>query len=336
MQTKGQYKLPFELLNNDRRQNYTQKHRIVRHLILKIPSHSLALVIALFALTPPLHALAGSEFELELAAGYAWDDNVGLDELERATGESDEVTTLEVQGSALFRYRDRASLRVSAGLVDDSYQKFSQVDRRTESLGINLEAQLGKATVGVNWFDVSADLDDEQFLNYERVSPYVSGFLSKQWFLRGEYVYGEKEIARRPGREANSHSVAFDSYYFLQGLKRYAVLGYAFRVDNARANRYDYDSHAIKARYVHRGNFVGFPLELELEGKYEDRQYKSPDPMISEERQDTRWRFSAELRLSFVEYVSWAVMIKNSDYDSNLPTASYSDLVVGTEIRLSF
>ena len=336
MQTKGQYKLPFELLNNDRRQNYTQKHRIVRHLILKIPSHSLALVIALFALTPPLHALAGSEFDLELAAGYAWDDNVGLDELERATGESDEVTTLEVQGSALFRYRDRASLRVSAGLVDDSYQKFSQVDRRTESLGINLEAQLGKATVGVNWFDVSADLDDEQFLTYERVSPYVSGFLSKQWFLRGEYVYGEKEIARRPGREANSHSVAFDSYYFLQGLKRYAVLGYAFRVDNARANRYDYDSHAIKARYVHRGNFVGFPLELELEGKYEDRQYKSPDPMISEERQDTRWRFSAELRLSFVEYVSWAVLIKNSDYDSNLPTASYSDLVVGTEIRLSF
>ena len=273
---------------------------------------------------------------MELAAGYAWDDNVGLDELERATGESDEVTTLDIQGSALFRYQDKASLRVSAGLFDDSYQKFSQVDRRTESLGINLEAQLGKATVGVNWFDVSADLDDEQFLTYERISPYVSGFLSKRWFVRGEYVYGEKEIARRPGREANSHTVAFDSYYFLQGLKRYAVLGYAFRADNARANRYDYDSHAIKARYVHRGNFGGFPLELELEGKYEDRQYKSPDPMISTERQDTRWRFSAELRLSFVEYVSWAVMIKNSDYDSTLPTASYSDLVVGTEIRLSF
>jgi len=69
------------------------------------------------------------QFDLELAAGYAWDDNVGLDELERATGESDEVTSLEIQGSALFRYRDHASLRISAGLVDDSYQKFSQVDR---------------------------------------------------------------------------------------------------------------------------------------------------------------------------------------------------------------
>ena len=278
----------------------------------------------------------GADFDLELAAGYAWDDNVGLDELERATGESDEVTTLEIQGSALFSYQDRASLRVLAGLVDDSYQEFSQVDRRTESLGVNLEAQLGKATVGVNWFDVSADLDAEEFLTYERLSPYLAGFLSKQWFLRGEYVYGEKTIARRPGREADSHSVSLDSYYFIQGLKRYAVLGYTFRVDNARANRYDYEAHAIEARYVHRKNLGRLPLELEIEGKYEDRNYKAPDPMIGTEREDTRWRFSAELRLSFNDYASWAVMIKNSDYDSNLPTASYSDLVVGTEIRLSF
>ena len=283
-----------------------------------------------------LHLSAGTEFGLELAAGYAWDDNLGLDEVERATGESDEVTTLEAQGSALFSYKDRASMRISAGLVDDSYRKFSQVDRRTESVGVNLETQLGKVTAGINWFDVSADLDDKQFLKYERLSPYLSGFVSKQWFLRGEYVYGEKEIARRPGREANSHSVSIDSYYFLQGLKRYAVFGYTFRVDNARANRYDYDSHALKLRYVHRGTLRGLPLELELEGKFEDRQYKAPDPIIQTEREDSRWRFSAELRFAFTDFASVAIHLKNSDYDSNLPTASYSDLVVGTEIRLSF
>ncbi len=285
-------------------------------------------------MSPP--ASAGTEFGLELAAGYAWDDNVGLDELERATGESDEVTSLEIQGSAEFSFDDRASVRISAGLVDDSYRQFSQVDRRTESLGINLETMLGKATVGINWFDVSADLDDEAFLTYERLSPYVAGFLSKQWFIRGEYVYGEKTIARRPGREADSHSVSIDSYYFIQGLKRYAVLGYTFRADNARANRYDYDSHALKLRYVHRESLANLPLELELEGKFEDRRYKSPDPFIQTEREDTRLRLSAELRLLITEYASISVHVKNSDYDSNLPTASYSDLVVGTELRLSF
>ena len=284
----------------------------------------------------PQLASAETKLDVELAAGYAWDDNVGLDELERATGESDEVTSLEIQGSAEFSFDDRASVRISAGLVDDSYRQFSQVDRRTESLGINLETQLGKATVGVNWFDVSADLDDEAFLTYERISPYVAGFLSKQWFLRGEYVYGEKTIARRPGREADSHSVSIDSYYFIQGLKRYAVLGYTFRVDNARANRYDYDSHALKLRYVHRETLANLPLELELEGKFEDRRYKSPDPFIQTEREDTRLRLSAELRLLITEYASVSVHVKNSDYDSNLPTASYSDLVVGTELRLSF
>ena len=284
----------------------------------------------------PQLASAETKLDVELAAGYAWDDNVGLDELERATGESDEVTSLEIQGSAEFSFDDRASVRISAGLVDDSYRQFSQVDRRTESLGINLETLWGKATVGINWFDVSADLDDEAFLTYERLSPYVAGFLSKQWFVRGEYVYGEKTIARRPGREADSHSVSIDSYYFIQGLKRYAVLGYTFRVDNARANRYDYDSHALKLRYVHRESLANLPLELELEGKFEDRQYKSPDPFIQTEREDTRLRLSAELRFLITEYASVSVHVKNSDYDSNLPTASYSDLVVGTELRLSF
>ena len=277
-----------------------------------------------------------AEFDLELSAGYAWDDNVGLDELERATGESDEVTTLEAQASALFTHDSMGSLRLSAGLVDDSYQKFSQVDRRTESYGVNLETQIGPATVGFNWFDVSADLDGEQFLKYERWSPYLAGFLNKQWFLRGEYVYGEKEIENRPARTADSHSLTLDSYYFIRGLKRYAVLGYTFRVDNARANRYDYDSHAIKMRYVHRENLGSLPLELELEGKLEDRHYKSPDPMIGTEREDTRFRFSAEARLFLAQYASVALTLRNADYDSNLPTASYSDLVIGSEFRLSF
>ena len=69
-----------------------------------------------------------------------------------------------------------------AGLVDDSYAKFSVVDRRTESWGLNLESQLGETTLGINWFDVSADLDEQQFLAYRRLSPYVARFISKQWF----------------------------------------------------------------------------------------------------------------------------------------------------------
>ena len=136
--------------------------------------------MALTALLLCAHHAASAEFDLELTAGYAWDDNVGLDELERATGESDEVTSLEAQASASFTYQGKTSLRLSAGLVDDAYQEFSQVDRQTESYGINLETQIADTTIGINWFDVSADLDGEPFLTYERLSPYIAGFLSKQ------------------------------------------------------------------------------------------------------------------------------------------------------------
>ena len=303
--------------------------------LLKTRVHIISLIAFLIGFIP-MQCAAGVEFSLDLAAAYSWDDNVGLDELERATGESDEVTTLEAQGSALITIFDRTTLRLSAGLVDDAYSTFSVVDRRTESWGLNLESQLGDTTVGFNWFDVSADLNKQQFLTYRRISPYAARFLSKQWFLRGEYVYGEKEIERRPGRGADSHSVSLDSYYFIRGLKRYALLGYTYRIDDAEANRYDYESHAIKARYIHRVAFGALPMEFELETKIEDRQYKSPDPIIGTEREDTRVRFSAEMRLIITDFASVALHLKNSDYDSNLETATYNDLVVGTEFRLSF
>ena len=80
--------------------------------------------MALIALLPCTQQAISAEFDLELAAGYAWDDNVGLDELERATGESDEVTSLEAQASASFTYQDKTSLRLSAVIVDDAYQEF--------------------------------------------------------------------------------------------------------------------------------------------------------------------------------------------------------------------
>jgi len=82
----------------------------------------------------PVRSVAGVEFALDLAASYSWDDNVGLDELERATGESDEVTTLEAHGSALISLFDHTTLRVSAGIVDDAYATFSLVDRRETAL----------------------------------------------------------------------------------------------------------------------------------------------------------------------------------------------------------
>ena len=67
------------------------------------PSNALLKIAACAVCLCQIAEGQAQQFDLELAAGYAWDDNVGLDELERATGESDEVTTLEIQGSALFR-----------------------------------------------------------------------------------------------------------------------------------------------------------------------------------------------------------------------------------------
>ena len=274
--------------------------------------------------------------DIELAAGYSWDNNVGLDELERATGASDELKTLQAQASGSLQFAKDTSLRLTAGVIDDSYLIFKKADRTTKTLGLNLETELDIVNVGINWFSADSKLDGKQFLTYERFSPYISGFLSKRWFLRGEYVYGEKEIESRPGRDADIHSAAADSYVFIQGLKRYLVLGYAYRVDNSRANRYDYESHSIKIRYQQITKIRELPVKFELEAKLEDRKYKESDPFIKKTRKDTRARLTAQLTLSLTDRLSIALLAKNADYHSNLPTASYSDLIVGTELRFTY
>ncbi len=273
---------------------------------------------------------------MELSAGYAWNDNVGLDELERATGESDKILTLQAQVAGSLDISERTSVRFTAGITDQKYSVFTKVDRGTKTLGVNLESELDKATIGINWFSADAKLDGKQFLTYERLSPYMSGFLSKRWFLRGEYIYGEKQLVSRPGRSSSIHSVAADNYFFIQGLKRYLVLGYAYRLDNSRADRYEYESHAIKARYLQLTKISDLPIELQLEVKLEDRHYQGTEPFIQKRRKDLRTRFSAELTFTLSKMLSVAMLIKNADYNSNLSTASYSDLMIGTEFRIKF
>ena len=69
------------------------------------------LVAALAAACLPQLASAETKLDVEQPPAGV-DDNVGLDELERATGESDEVI-MEIQGFAEFSFDHRASVRIS-------------------------------------------------------------------------------------------------------------------------------------------------------------------------------------------------------------------------------
>jgi Surface lipoprotein assembly modifier len=296
--------------------------------------HHLLFLVIVTACLPQAHAASGEsgpQFSAEVGAGLEYDDNIAVEEVDRASNESDYALTLNAGVGAQQDFGDYTEIGLTYDYNQSIYSEFSQVDRQTHILGTSLNFDLTKLDTGVSLFYINSRLDGEAFLELYRASPSISGFLSKKWFARGAYVYSDKRIENRSTRDATSHAGEADLYFFRRGLRSYFNLGYRFKDEDANASRYDYQSHSLKLRYIHRMEVFSKLAKLELAWRYEDRDYSSITPSIAEKRADkrNRWRLDFELPIlsggSVVQFY-----YGYSDYDSNLPQSDYTQTITGT------
>ena len=272
----------------------------------------------------------------EISLGYEYDSNVSVDELDRSASVGDGGVLFAADISLDHDLTDKTSASASYGYSRIDYQDFEFLNRETHMLGGNISSKWDKVTAGINYFYINARLDGNDFLTYHRASPSLSGFVSKRWFLRGAYVFGDKTIAKRPGRDAQNHGAELDGYYFWRGLRRYINLGYVYRQEDSQAARFKYEAHQFKLRAVQRFEVFSKLAILELGLRYEDRNYSDPTPSIGERRRDERFRASIEFDLPVTDRINWTMYGGYSDYLSNLPSADYDQSVVGTRIELTF
>ena len=276
-------------------------------------------------------ALPGPEFSADVGIGVEYDSNIAVEEVDQSSNESDYALTLNAGLGISQNLSDRTEIGATYDYNQNIYSEFSQVDRQTHLLGASIELDLDSVDTGLTFYYINSRLDGKAFLELYRASPSVSGFLAKKWFARGAYVYSEKFIENREGRDAKTNAGEADVYYFRRGLRSYFNLGYRYRDEDANADRYDYQSNSLKLRYIHRLEVFSKTTKLELAWRYEDRDYSSVTPSIGEERDDNRnrWRIDFELPIlsagSAVQfYYGYA------DYDSNLPGADYTQTITGT------
>ena len=174
------------------------------------------------------------------------------------------------------------------------------------------------------------------FLELWRVSPAVSGFLSKRWFTRGAYVFSDKTLDERADRDAQTHAGEADLYFFRRGLRSYFNVGYQFKNEDAEAARFDYRSHNVKLRYIHRLEVFSRLAKIELSWRFEDRDYLSETPSIGEDRDDTRNRWKVDLEYPVTDRATVQLYGGYAEYDSNFPAADYYQTVFGTRFLYSW
>ena len=271
-----------------------------------------------------------------LSIGFEHDTNVAVDELDRSSNLSDVGRLYDGNLRISHDFNDSVSGKVSYDFSAIDYAEFDRLSRQTQSLGAGLSADLGGVKAGLNYFFTNTRLDNNNFLTYHRLSPSISGFASKRWFFRGAWVYGDKTLERRPGRDAVTHGLETDAYYFWRGLRRYFNIGYAFRHENSRADRFDFEGHLIKLRAVQRFDIGASLSTLEAGIRYEERDYQSVTPSIGEPRYDDRLKISISFDYQMTKQINWRFYANYSDYQSNLPSADYDQTVVGSALEFSF
>lgn len=271
-----------------------------------------------------------AQYSAEVSVGAEFDSNVAVDELDASSSESDYAATLDGELAVDKPLSDNTELGLSYDFSQNLYREFKELNRQTHILGANLVQDYERLDAGVTAFYIRSLLDGESFLSLTRVSPSLSGFLGKRWFGRGAYVYSDKDLEQSPERDATTHAGEADLYFFRRGLRSYFNLGYRFKNENARAEQYDYHSHNIKLRYIHRFELPSRTLKLELAWRYEDRNYLSETPSIGEDRADKRQRWQLDLEIPVLKQAAVQIYSGYGDYSSNYAPADYDQLVVGS------
>ena len=293
---------------------------------------------AILAWTPAIHAqadqgtgkLAPAQYGAEVGIGAEYDSNVSVSEVDRSTNQGDYALTMDASLEAKKGLSDKLDVSASYDFSQTLYEEFSRVDRQTHILGTELMLNSKQVDSGVSLYYINSRLDGDKFLELYRVSPSVSGFLARKWFARGAYVFSDKSIENRPGRDANTHSGEADLYYFRRGLRSYFNLGYRYKNEDADADRLDYTSNSVKLRYIHRFEIFSRLAKLELAWRYEDRDYSSITPSIDEDRSDDRHRWRADFEIPVLGRSALQFYYGYANYSSNYPSADYTQNLFGT------
>ena len=285
--------------------------------------------MAFTATAEPIHG--------EITVGRLYDSNVTIDEIDRVSHVGDIATLLEAQAAWKTPLAYGSELRLSYNLTQTWHDDFSAFNQQIQSVIADLSRDFGPVSTGLTWRHTRSRLNGRDFSTGNQFVAAAGRTFGPKFQVRGSYSWTDRSYDGRAQRDAVSQAVAVDGfYYYVRGAANYVSAGLRHNREDAQAAQFSFDGDAIRMRTARRFRWQKQIVTGQLAWQYEDRRYDGVTASIGAPRHDRRSSASARLEAPFGDGFSVAGEFAVSDYDSNLPSADYSQQIASIRVSKDF
>lgn len=167
-----------------------------------------------------------------------------------------------------------------------------------------------------------AKIEGQDFLILNRISPALSYFPSRQWYLRTQLDIGEKKFPQYSNRDAIYLGIKPSVYWLINNMQHYLKLQFNAKQENVCDNQYDYQSYGASASWNIKFSDIKVTLETELE----EKQYATLWPSIAEQREDTRYKSKIKIQQNVSSDFIVTTEVGYDKNESNLASSNYDQV----------
>lgn len=297
-------------------------------------------ISVLFAVitTPAVANAADSKFEWsgELKAGYLYDSNVNVRELDQNTERADNALHLAGKFNVRWQPWQKVEVRLGAQHSETNYQEFEDFDLALTTFNGDLSYDFGVVKAGLSRHSASAELADSDFLDYQHDTLYLSRLWNPQWFTRIARDKIDKEFSDLAERNAQAKALAADIYWFTPSAKSFINLGYTDHDENAQDAQFSYAGQSIRVTWQTKHTLWGAEHSWQLGWQLENRDYQQTINAIEEPRKEQRQALKAKWQLPIGSHVRLIPQLEYVDNDSNVADVDYQETAASVHLSLHF
>ena len=270
-----------------------------------------------------------------IATGVQYDSKLSVPELEAVVDKSDYATLIEGNGRYEAKFGN-SELGVSYDFFQRIQFDYSQFDLQIHNVSARFAHNIGQVTASLAGNYVYSELDDQSYLTMKRITPALSGFVSRHVFARAALDVSEKDFDAAPPKDADVLSPSLRLYYFFNNFQTHVYGAYRYEDEDAADSRFSYDSHRIRLGLSHKFDIFKKEARLRIESGFETIEYKGITPLIGTERDEENITFNARLEIPITSTIYTQFEYQYLDKSSNVDYLDYNQFTADFKIGARF